>query len=227
MANIHPFRPLRYTAKAGRLETLATQPYDTISPTLAEEYREASPYNLVRLILPGSDYAGAGARLREWIAEDILAPDETPALFVYEQRFQLPESDEPLVRRGFIGLEDCEEYGDVVHRHERTLDAPKADRLELLRHTGAQFGSIFMLYDDPRGEVDALLEDASREPRLEQFMDRQGTTHTLWRADDTRWIGQVQAAMRDKKLIIADGHHRYEAALMYRHEQSAACRVMM
>jgi uncharacterized protein (DUF1015 family) len=227
MANIHPFRPLRYTAKAGRLETLATQPYDTISPTLAAEYREASPYNLARLILPGGDYAGAGARFREWIAEGILAPDETPALFVYEQRFRLPESDEPLVRRGFIGLGECEEYGAVVHRHERTLNAPKADRLELLRHTGAQFGSIFMLYDDRTCEVDALLEDAGAEAPLERFIDRQGTTHTLWRVDDAGWIGQVQAGMRDKALIIADGHHRYEAALMYRREQTAARRVMM
>jgi uncharacterized protein (DUF1015 family) len=227
MANIHPFRPLRYTAKAGRLENLATQPYDTIPPRLAAEYREASPYNLVRLILPGSDYAGAGDRFREWVAKGILAADETPAIFVYEQRFCLPESHEPLVRRGFIGLGDCEEYGDGVHRHESTLDAPKADRLELLRHTRAQFGSIFMLYDDEPGEVDALLDGACAATPIEQFTDQHGTTHTLWRVDEPGWILRIQAAMKDKKLIIADGHHRYEAALMYRRQQPTAQRVMM
>ncbi len=227
MANIHPFRPLRYTAKAGRIENLATQPYDTISPELAGHYRELSPYNLVRLILPGGDYAGAGARFREWIAEGILAADETPALFVYEQRFCLPESDETLVRRGFIGLGDCDEYGAVVHRHERTLDAPRADRLELLRHTRAQFGSIFMLYDDRPGDVDALLDEASRAAPLQRFTDCQGTTHILWRVEDAGWISRVRSAMKDKNLIIADGHHRYEAALMYRREQPAASRTMM
>jgi uncharacterized protein (DUF1015 family) len=230
MANIHPFRPLRYTAKAGRLENLATQPYDTISPELASQYRELSPYNLVRLILPGSDYAGAGERFREWMAEGILQADEAPALFVYEQRFCLPESNEPLVRRGFIGLGDCEDYGAIVHRHERTLDAPKAGRLDLLRHTRAQFGSIFMLYDDPAGAVDSLLENASRAAPAERFTDRQGTTHTLWRVDDAVSIARIQAAMKDKKLIIADGHHRYEAALMYRREQpglASARRTMM
>src|SRR3954451_10521180 len=94
MANIHPLRPWRYTAKAGPLEQLATQPYDTIPPALAETYRGASPYNLVRLILPVSDYAGAAARLQQWIAAGILARDPAPALFVYEQRFELPETGE-------------------------------------------------------------------------------------------------------------------------------------
>src|SRR5205085_5852409 len=142
MATIHPFRPWRYTAKAGRLEQLATQPYDTIPPELASAYRAVSPYNLVHVILPGADYAGAAARLLQWIDDGIVARDAAPALFVYEQRFQLPETGEPLVRRGFIGLGDLEEYGAVVNRHERTLAAPKADRLELLRHTRAHFGSI-------------------------------------------------------------------------------------
>src|SRR4051812_27985409 len=135
MANIHPFRPWRYTAAAGPLENLATQPYDTIPPALAERYRAASPHNLVRLILPDGDYAGAAARLRQWIADGILARDAEPALFVYEQRFDLPETGEALVRRSFIGLGDLDDYGVVVHRHERTLDAPKTDRLELRRYT--------------------------------------------------------------------------------------------
>jgi uncharacterized protein (DUF1015 family) len=230
MVIIHPFRPWRYTARAGPLENLATQPYDTIPPALAAAYRAASPYNLVRLILPGADYEGAAARLSEWICNGILARENAPALWVYEQAFNMPESCESLVRRGFIGLGDLEDYGAIVHRHERTLDAPRTDRLEHLRHTRAQFGSISMMYPDPGAEVDRLLDRVTGADPLARFSDRQDTTHTLWRVTDPGWIAGVQHAMSDKPLVIVDGHHRYEAALQYRRERPecpAAGRVMM
>src|SRR4051794_32822825 len=230
MAIIHPFRPWRYTAKAGPLENLATQPYDTIPQALATAYRAVSPYNLVHLILPGADYAGAAARLRQWICDGIIAREAAPALFVYEQRFQLPETGESLVRRGCIGIGDLEDYGATVHRHERTLDAPKTDRFEHLRHTRAQFGSISMMYPDPAAEVDRLLDEVIGADPLARFADHQQTTHTLWRVDDRDWIAAFQAALRDKPLVIVDGHHRYEAALQYRRERpdcAAAGRIMM
>ena len=222
MANVHPFRPWRYTPKAGPLEQLATQPYDTIPPALEAAYRASGPHNLVSLILPGQDYAGAAARLDQWIADGILAQDDVPALYVYEQRFRLPESGESLVRRGFIGLGDLEDYGPVVHRHERTLSAPVADRLELLRHTRAQLGSIFMMYPDPQRTVEHLLDSAPG-ALVAAFTDHQETAHSLWRIQNAEWIAAVQSAMRDKPLVIVDGHHRYEAALQYGRER----RVMM
>jgi uncharacterized protein (DUF1015 family) len=230
MADIYPFRPWRYAAAAGPLEHLATQPYDTIPPALADQYRARSPYNLVRLILPGNDYAGAATRLATWIESGILRRDDTPALFVYEQSFCLPETGEPLVRRGFIGLGNAADYGSSVHRHERTLDAPKADRLELLRHTRTQFGSIFMMYPDPSGTVETLIDAILPEQPTERFTDDQQTLHTLWRVDNPEWIAAIQRAMADKPLIIVDGHHRYEAALRYRDEHPdcpAAGRIMM
>ena len=217
MANVHPFRPWRYTAKAGPLEKLVTQPYDTIPPELERAYRASGPHNLVRLILPGGDYAGAAARLEEWVAEGVLAQDETPALYGYEQRFVLPGTGEQLVRRGFIGLGDLEDYGPVVHRHEQTLAAPVADRLELLRHTRAQFGSIFMMYPDAEGAVEGMLVGGQV---LGEWADPQGTEHAVWRVVDPE---RIAAAMRDKPLVIVDGHHRYEAALRYGRER----RVMM
>src|SRR4051794_8096853 len=97
MATIYPFRPWRYTAKAGPLENLATQPYDTIPPALAAAYRAVSPHNLVHLILPGADYRGAAARLGQWICDGIIARESVPAVFVYEQRFHLPETGKSLV----------------------------------------------------------------------------------------------------------------------------------
>ncbi len=184
MANLYPFRPMRYTAKAGAIETLATQPYDTISPELEASYRSSGPYNLVHLILPGGDYAGAAARLRQWVAEGILARDESPAMYVYEQRFVLPEAGERLGRRGCIALGDTVNYGAGVYRHEHTLDAPRVDRLALLRHTRAQPGAIFMLHPDEQGAMDALLERAAAGVPLVSFTDHQQTTHVLGRETD-------------------------------------------
>src|SRR5438270_2258965 len=230
MAIIYPFRPWRYTAKAGPLENLATQPYDTIPPALAAAYREVSPYNLAHLILPGADYQGAAARLRQWSCDEIIAREAAPALFVYEQRFELPETGESLVRRGCIGLGNLEDYGTTVHQHESTLDAPKTDRIEHLRHTRAQFGSISMMYPDPSGLVERLVDEAVTADPLARFADHQQTTHALWRVGDLDWIAALQAALRDKPLVIVDGHHRYEAALHYRRERPecpAAGRIMM
>jgi uncharacterized protein (DUF1015 family) len=219
MANVHPFRPWRYSAKAGPLEKLATQPYDTIPLELERAYRASGPHNLVWLILPGGDYAGAAARLEAWVAEGVLAQDETPALYGYEQRFVLPGTGERLVRRGFIGLGDLEDYGATVHRHELTLPAPVADRLELLRQTRAQFGSIFMMYPDAGGAIEGMLDGEV----VGNWSDHQGTEHTVWRVCDADRIAAVQSAMRYRPLVIVDGHHRYEAALQYGRER----RVMM
>lgn len=217
MADIQPFRPWRYTAKAGPLGSVATQPYDTIPPALEAMYRESSEYNLVSLILPGKDYAGAASRMRQWVNNGILARDPRPALYVYEQRFRLPETSEALVRRGVIGLGATE----GVHPHERTLDGPRVDRLELLRHTRAQFGCIFMMYPDAEGCVERLMDEVQGAP-LAEFTDHQDTAHSLWRVEDQAWIAAVQEALRDKPLVIVDGHHRYAAAL-----EHGSARVMM
>src|ERR1039458_7513195 len=128
---------------------------DKISPEMRQRYLQASPYNLVRIILgerresdSDSDnvYTRAARHLADWTAQGILARDPEPALFAYFQEFSMPDSGERLVRKGFIGLGAVEEYSaGVVHRHEQTLSGPKKDRLELLRHTHAHFGQLFIL----------------------------------------------------------------------------------
>ena len=173
MARIYSFQPLRYTAKAGSLECLVTQPYDKISPAMQARYLAASPYNLVRIILgerragdseADNVYTRAAAYLNDWTAAGILARDQEPGIFPYFQEFAVPDTGEKLVRKGFIALGAVEDYAaGVVHRHEQTLAGPKKDRLELLRHTHAHFGQLFMLYPDPAGAVDALLDEAARE----------------------------------------------------------------
>ncbi|HYW46463.1 MAG TPA: DUF1015 domain-containing protein [Bryobacteraceae bacterium] len=237
MARIFPFQPLRYTGKAGPLGNLVTQPYDKISPAMQARYLSLSPYNLVRVILGerragdgGSDnvYTRAARHLNDWTAGGILARDPEPGIFPYFQEFTDPDSGDRLVRKGFIALSAVEDYSaGIVHRHEQTLSGPKKDRLELLRHTHAHFGQIFMLYPDAAGAIDALLDQASAARPLAEVTDEYGAVHRLWKTGDAQRVEQL---MSGKKLLIADGHHRYETALAFRDENPGlpgADRVMM
>jgi uncharacterized protein (DUF1015 family) len=240
MADVNPFRPYRYSVKAGRLDDVLTQPYDKISPAMRTRYLSLSPYNLVRIILgerfPADSadenvYTRAAHYLREWIDGGILVRDSEPAFFAYFQEFSVPDTGERLVRKAFIGLGAVEDYAaGIVHRHEQTLSGPKKDRLELLRHTRVHFGQLFMLYPDPEREIDAVLDEAASESPTAAVTDEYGVVHTLWRISEPVLIASIQHAMASKKLIIADGHHRYETALAFRNEHPEledARRVMM
>jgi uncharacterized protein (DUF1015 family) len=213
MASIHPLRALRYTTKAGEIANLATLPYDVIPPALEAEYKARSPYNFAHLILPNGDYAGAGARLADWKGQGILARDTGDAFFVYQQTFTAPGTGELLVRRGFAGLGDTEDYGRHVFRHERTLSGPKEDRFNLLKATQVQFDSIFMLFPDEDGAIDARLAAVCATPAALEYDDHEHTRHQLWRVSDPVWIAAMRLLMADKPILIADGHHRYETAL--------------
>lgn len=228
MATVIPFRAYRYHPGVGAPGLLLTQPYDKITPAMQARYLAAHPKNLVRIILgerfpndsDGNNvYTRAGQYFQDWVQEGTLQQDPEPALYPYVQEFSLPDDGERLQRKGFIGLGRVEEYeAGVVFRHERTLSGPKKDRRLVLDHTGAHFGQIFMLYSDPAGSVDHLLDEASGKLPSVSLQDEYGTSHRLWRAYDTDWIRQIQALMRDKPLLIADGHHRYETALGYRRD---------
>jgi uncharacterized protein (DUF1015 family) len=237
LAQIYPFQPFRYTQKAGPAENLVTQPYDKISAEMQRRYLSLSPYNLVRIILgekkPGDSaqddvYTRAAGHLNAWISDGILCRDPEAGIFPYFQEFTVPDTGERMVRKGFIALGAVEDYAaGVVHRHEQTLSGPKKDRMELLRHTHAHFGQIFMLYPDPDGAVDALLDGASRSHPLVEVTDEYGAVHRLWKIADS---ARIAGLMADKKLLIADGHHRYETALAFRNENPGlpgADRVMM
>jgi len=223
MADIHPFRAFRYDAQRVSPLQVVTQPYDKITPALQDRYYAASPYNLVRIILGRREandnrennvYSRAAASFRDWRRQGILRQDAQPSLYAYSQRFKLPGSSQVLERRSFIALGRIEDYSaGVVFRHEQTLAKPKADRLDLLRATQAHFGQIFMLYEDS-GQVESLLNTPAN-PDI-AVTDEYGVDHRVWQVSDPALIASVRSAMSDKKLIIADGHHRYETALNYR-----------
>jgi uncharacterized protein (DUF1015 family) len=192
---------------------------------MQEAYYRVNPHNLVRIILGKRDpdtigdnvYTRAATHFREWRKTGILLQDPEPSIYVYSQRFQIPDGTAEYERRGFIALGRLEDYSaKVVFRHEQTLAKPKADRLELLRATRAHFGQIFMLYNDT-GEIDQLV--TSKAAPDTDVKDEYQVVHRVWRVSDPGLIDQVLRKMRDKQLIIADGHHRYETALNYRNER--------
>ena len=228
MADIHPFRALRYDLQRVSAQQVVTQPYDKITPAMQERYYAASPYNLVRIILgrhePGDDasnnvYTRAAADARQWRAEGIFRRDSEPSIYVYSQTFTAPLGSK-FERRGFIALGRLEDYSaEVVFRHEQTLSKPKADRLDLLRATRTHYEQLFLLYEDS-GEIASLLTPDST-PAIE-VADEYGVAHKVWQISDPGVISSVQKKMRDQKLVIADGHHRYETALNFRNECRAA-----
>ena len=232
MARIYPFRALRYNPSMVRLQDVVTQPYDKITPAMQQAYYQRSPYNLVRIILGLPElFDGNGAQdvyrraaelFSAWQREGILTRENEPCVFAYSQTFPVPGSPPgPQVlceRQGFIALGELYDYSEnVVFRHEQTLSRPKSDRLNLLRATRANFGQIFMLYSDPGLTAERLLFTSTAAPDIE-VTDEYEVVHRVWRVSDPATINLLTTALEDKKLIIADGHHRYETALQYARE---------
>jgi len=231
MANIQPFRAYRYSSAAGDPAKLLTQPYDKISPEMQQRYYEAHPKNLIRVILGRKEaadsesnnvYTRAGEYFRQWVADGTIVQDAAPGFYAYFQEFTVPGSDERVVRKGFIGLGEVVDYSEgIVHRHELTLAGPKKDRRQVLAHTGAHFGQIFMLYPDREAVIDAMLDEAATGTPVTRLTDEYGVVHSLWPITDARAITAIREQMADRKLLIADGHHRYETALAYRKDNPA------
>jgi len=194
---------------------------------MQRRYLEASPNNLVRVILgerkptdndTDNVYTRATQTMQEWIASGVWARDAEPGMFAYFQEFVVPDTGERLVRKSFIALGQVEEYSaGIVFRHEQTLSGPKKDRMELLKHTHTHFEPIFMLYPDQSGAIDALLDAATSGAPIDTVTDEYGAIHRIWKIG-AEGSAQIQQLMEDKKLLIADGHHRYETAMAFQRE---------
>jgi uncharacterized protein (DUF1015 family) len=235
MAQVQPFRALRFNPSHVSFDRVLTQPYDKISPAMQERYYSADPHNLVTIekgrAFPEDSsennvYTRAAAALQDWMRNHIVVQDPTPAFYAYSQEYTVPGCTERRTRSGFIGAGKLEDYSaGVVFRHEQTLSGPKADRLELLRHTRAHTGQLFMLYSDAQQHVDAILHDVeSGSPPVTEVCDEYGVAHRLWLVSAPEQIAAIQRAMSSQSLVIADGHHRYETALNYRNERRAQSR---
>jgi len=240
MANILPFRGIFYNReKIKELLRVLAPPYDIIPGEAQERYYQMSPYNVIRLILekkfPGDNetnnrYTRSAQFFHKWLEEEILIKDDSPAIYLLEQEYEL-RSDifgeaetgagkgKIIKRRGFIALAQLEDFSKgIVRPHEGTMAEPKRDRLNLLRACRANFSQIFTTYEDPENRIDRLWEEKRKEAPVIDLINGENIKHKLWRIDDQKSLNWIVEGMRDKKLFIADGHHRYESALEYRNE---------
>ncbi len=206
---------MRYTAKDKN--SLVCPPYDIISDKQREQYISNDPHNIIRLELPkGGDerYTEAGKTLRKWLDEGVLACDEKDSIYVYEMQFSANGKRKSL--KGFVSLVKLEEFSKgVVLPHEETLSKAKADRFSLMSETFCNFSQIYSLYMDEDGSVYSLIDGCSKGLPDMEVTDPDGTVHRMWCISDENIISKVTAAFADKKLYIADGHHRYETALNF------------
>ena len=228
MPDVIPFISTKFNSKViGDLSKVLTPPYDVISPQEQDDYYKTHEHNLIRIVL-GKDLAGdddennkyirASNHFRDWKRDLVMLEEEKAAYYVYEQEFSIPgdKSGTRYKRRGFLGLVRLEPFtkGNILP-HEHTFKGPKLDRLKLFTAVQANFCPIFMIYQDKKKESDQVLnKTAACKPEIELTMP-DGITHRMWTLSNSQNIQKLRALMKDKKLLIADGHHRYETALKY------------
>ena len=231
MAEIRPFRALRFTQEAGELRDLTCPPYDIISESQRLSYLRRNPHNIIRLELPrdgDNPYAQAGVTLHRWMEDNILRQDECPAFYVYQIEFDLDGmSDISGIEggrhsiAGLIAQVKLEEFSKgIILPHEETLSKAKEDRYRLMQATHCNFSDIYALYQDDGGESETedILALVAREQPLAEITDEAGLVHRLWALTEDSVIHAICRRFADTRLYIADGHHRYETALRYRDE---------
>lgn len=197
MTKLLPFKAVRYSEEFDLSEVLCP-PYDVISPRERERLKARHPYNFVNLVLPDGGYEAGAALLRAWLQQGVLKSDESESLFVYRAGDTA----------GLIGLIELSRFGEgEVFPHERTMPGPKADRLEIMRHTQANLEPLWFVSADE--DLDSILE--TKAPPVGGATDDHGIRHELWRIDSS----EVEVG----RLVVADGHHRYETSVTYRDEK--------
>ena len=220
MVHIAPFRGILYNQKKIRdLSKVIAPPYDVITPEEQDRLYRKSPYNVVRLILSQEPepYESVARLFEGWRAEEIFVRDDKPALYFLSHRFSDNEG-KTRERLGFIALARIEDFSTgIIRPHEKTLAAPKEDRLRLMLACHANLSPIFSLYAHPKQTINnAMTEQAQGVPPTLEVKEDGGGICLLWRISDPDVIRLAQREMAEQPLLIADGHHRYEAALTYR-----------
>ncbi|MDD4698814.1 MAG: DUF1015 domain-containing protein [Oscillospiraceae bacterium] len=218
MAEIKPFCALRFTEKAGLIQELCCPPYDIINEEQRQQFLKTNPNNVIRLELPKdgkNPYETAGETLKQWIDEGVVAVDGAEAIYIYEEAFTV--SGKTYAFKGFISRVKLEEFSKgIVLPHEQTLSKAKTDRFNLMCTTSSNFSQIYSLYIDELGETPKLLDEMSKSEPISEFCDADGVTHRLWICTDVAKCRELSRQFADRKLYIADGHHRYETGINYR-----------
>ena len=224
MPELKPFKGIRYSSSAD-LKDLVCPPYDVITADEQARLHDLHPNNAVRLELARPDggaekYRNASAAFNDWMAQGILATDDTESLYVYRQDFETPEGERHRVA-GVIGALELEPFGDIsgVLPHEQTMPGPKEDRLALMRALPMNVSPIYAIYRGGGG-LAPFLDSLENRPPEARFADGAGILHRLWVIRAPAEIEMLTDALKQGPLVIADGHHRYETALAY-HEENA------
>ena len=219
MPQFQPFRGIRYTPEAGPLSELLSPPYDVINPGQQRALEERNARNSVRLELASGGeerYAKVAGLLKEWLADGALARDESPMLYVYEQRFT--ELNQEYVRKALIAAVEAQPWEEgAVKPHEYTMSGPKEDRLKLLQATGVQLSPVFMIARDRAGTLTQFIDSVmnSREADM-SGTSIDGESHRVWAVEAGSYEMRQVAPLLAESFYIADGHHRYETAVNYR-----------
>ena len=232
MAEITPFKGILYSqGKIENFESVVAPPYDVISQSYQEELYQKSYYNIVRLILgktfesdndQNNRYTRAYKDLNNWLEEGILHQNERECVYYYSQDYLF--NGEKKKRVGFVARVKLEEYSKgIIFPHEFTLSKPKEDRLKLTRACRANFSPVFGLFSDQQNSIGSLIDNEDERESLSKVKDSEGVVHTFGSISNKDTIQQVAYCMKDKKVYIADGHHRYETALAYRDEMRKQC----
>jgi uncharacterized protein (DUF1015 family) len=218
MAEVQPLRTLRYdVAVVGSLDDVIAPPYDVIDTEQRARLAARSPFNVVEIDLPPS-YERAAETMREWRERGVLVHEEEPAVWVLRQDYAAPDGAQR-TRTGFFARVRVEEYGaGRIRPHERTHPGPKEDRLRLTRATRANLSPIFTLFPDRHDAAERAMAHVAAGPPFAAATEPDGTVDGLWRSADPDVIAELQMAVVDAELLIADGHHRYETARVYADE---------
>lgn len=228
MATIRPFTGLRFNVPSGQLAEIVAPPYDVISPDEREELAAQDPHNVVRLTLPEQNpddrskfvkYARSASTLEEWRREGVLAAEEFPSYYRYTQTFSVPGTELSHTRTKLVATIKVEPYANkVVLPHEQTFPKHKEDRLRILEATRSHLECIFGLYEDDTLALHNAVANAPATPLNDFVTEVDGIRHQFDRIDDPEVCAQITGLMADKKVWIADGHHRYETALAFREQ---------
>ena len=217
MAEIKAFKGMRYSGDAGAICQLCCPPYDIISDTQRQEFLDANPNNIIRLELPKGDepYKTASEILKMWQDKGVLVKEDKPAIYIYEEEFTAYGVRKSI--KGIIARVKVEEFSKgIILPHEFTLSKAKEDRFNLMKATNCNFSQIYALYMDEAHTTLNTIDDNSKDDAVLEFTDNDNVTHRLWIVTDEAVIEKLVADFADRKLYIADGHHRYETALNYR-----------
>ena len=226
MSLVSPFVGLLFDGSiVGSHDLVTTPPYDVISDEERRHYLDASPYNVIRLVLgpddtgdggAGDKYRRAASELEAWRSNGVLVPTERASFYPYEMRFSLHGRRRAI--RGLVCAVELEDWGGSIVPHERTMPGPIEDRLRLMRAVRTNLSSIHAVFRGPSEPFAAFLDDAMTPGPAATTSDEAGVEHTLWVTEPNP---EVATWLAPESLMIADGHHRYSMALRYRDEMRA------